>query len=167
MHRHTLLQAHSLQPRPFPVTLTISNAWEISNCRHVNSHGAHLAPKSLFQRWATGVQGGTMTSPRSFGVFVKAELRPGLCSPSPASIHSVALVQLGGWTSWSAGALALSRREFCCVNSAEATEKALGGWAVLAGQLAGWLAGSADLGHRPAQLSPFPCTVVNRQKHFW
>lgn len=28
-----------------------------------------------------------------------------------------------------------------------------------------WLAGSADLGHSPAQPSPFPCTVVSREKH--
>ena len=99
-------QSHRLllfQPRPFPVTLTISNVWEILNLRHLKSQGAHLAPKSSFQRWEIGAQGGTVTSPRLLGVSVKGQLHPSLCSPSPVPIHSVTLAQLGIWTSWPAG----------------------------------------------------------------
>lgn len=123
MCANTEPRAPSLQPCPFPVTLSISNSWLILNFRHLKSQEAHLASKSLFQ----GAQRGTMISPRSLGVFVKAGLYPGLFYPDPAQIHFVALALPGGQTSWSARAFALSRTEFCCVNSAAATEKALGG----------------------------------------
>lgn len=44
-----------------------------------------------------------MTSPRLPGVSVKAQLHPGLCSPSSIPVHSVTLARLGIWTSWPAG----------------------------------------------------------------
>lgn len=64
---------------------------------------------------------------RSLGVFVKAGVHPGLFYPDPAQIYFVALALPGGQTSWLARAFALSKREFCCVNSAAATEKTFGG----------------------------------------
>ena len=45
-----------------------------------------------------------MTSPRLPGVSVKAQLHPGLCSPSSIPTHAVTLARLGGvWTCRPAG----------------------------------------------------------------
>ena len=44
-----------------------------------------------------------MTSPRLPGVSVKAQLHPGLCSPSSIPTHAVTLARLGIWTCGPAG----------------------------------------------------------------
>ena len=150
------------QPCPFPVTLTISNAWEISNLRHLKSQGAHLAPKSLFQRWETGAQGATVTSPRLLGVSVKAKLHPGLCSPSPIPIHPVALALLGVWTSWPAGLFLPPGGSFAVSTLQQPPRRHLEARKCWQVDLQGGWQALLTLG--TAQLSPFTCAVVNRQK---
>lgn len=155
-------QALSLQPCPFPVTLTISNAWEISNLTHLKSQGAQLAPKSLFQRWETGAQGRTVTDPRLLGVFVKAKLHPGLCSPSPIPIHPVALALPGVRTSSAVGLLLPPGGSFAVSTLQQPPRRHLEARKCWRVDLQGGWQALLTLG--TAQRSPFTCAVANRRK---
>lgn len=48
------MRSFSSSSWPFPVTLTISNVWEILNLRHLKSQGAHLGSKVLISKMEIG-----------------------------------------------------------------------------------------------------------------
>lgn len=141
-----------------PMTLTSSNAWAILSLRHLKSLEGTSGPKVLVLKMETDVQRGTVLGPRSLGAFVRVGYTQ--VSTSLLSLQSILWPWLcPGLASALARAFALSRREFCCVNSAVATQKARKCW--LVGMQGGW---QALLTLSMTQLSPFPYTMVNKQK---
>lgn len=153
---HTQTVAPSLQPCPFPHDLDISNVQATLNFRHFKSQGAHRAPKGLFQRWETDAQKQTVSCPRSLEVFVMAGCTQVFVPPKLQST-------LWPWPVWCLDQLA--SHGFCCLQEGillcQLCRSHLEARRVLAGRLAGWLAGSADLGQLWAgwasQFSPFHC----------
>lgn len=103
-------------------------------------------------------QRGTVMGPRSLGLFVRLGCTQ--VSPSALPLQSILWPCLpSDWARQLTTAFALSRREFCCVNPAVATEKAGKCW------LVGMQGGRQTLlTFGMALLSPLPCTVVNKQK---
>lgn len=101
-------------------------------------------------------------SQRSLGVFVKAGPHPGHCSQAPVPIQFVALALPGGWTSGLARAL-LSTGGSSAVST---LQQPLGSYLEASKCWLGGLQGDCQalpvLG--TAHLSPFPCTVVDRQR---
>ena len=102
--------------------------------------------------------------PRSLPVFVKAGWHPGLCSPRSCSSpflwpwHCLVAGPAG-----QPGLLLSLGGKFCCVKPLAASRRH---WEARKCWLVGLHSGlKALLTLGTAQHSPFPCTVVNRQRH--
>lgn len=143
----------------------INNSRAILNLRHLKCLEApFLAPKSLFQRWETDVQKGLSQAQG----HCQCLSRPG-CAPRSLLLNALPNPFLWPWHCLVAGPagqpefLLSSGGSFAVSTLQQPLRRQLEArkcW--LVGLCSGW---SAQLTLCTAQPSPFPCTVVNRERH--